>query len=249
MSRRTLEITEKYTPSGNTYTIVEPTFVDRIDAYAATRKGKNKSGYTLEQVLVGLCLQNINGNPVGDPRRPRDPIAILGDLEVGDVQVLEAVLLNAFTLREEDGDLTRKISKDLRAKVGLRDYDVPSKLMPSGNLSFSFHKPTVGQHAYIKRTFNDDIPVGYTEEEYAFACCITKINGAPVVRPDDSIDLIKDWSLLDMMFGFAIWQQCVNLDNKKYDQASELGKQFREKGNSAQTSSKAKRVDTPPSDS
>ncbi len=220
----------------------EPLFKDRREASRRMPNDDVNLGYTIEQLLLSSCLEQVNGQPY--QMVPRDPIAKLRELPPADTQFLVAVFLEMFTLNEELAEEVKALSEELRSQ-GKAVYTIPKEAMPSGLFSISFKQPTTGDQIDADRRYpGAESNCGYSMEEMLFASSLSHINGELVQLPKDTISLLDPWTHLDAQFALAVFLNLCFIDRSTRMAAKDLGKQLRRKERTLPVESKKQRATT-----
>ena len=225
MSVFTIEAEEM--PSGSvSISFREPLFSDRLEA-SRRYPTSARVGYSLEELLLSMCLVGINGNDL--PSTPRDPIQYLRELPHVDGQYLLTTFLGMFTLDEEMSKATRELGMKMKTSPQAV-HTVPEGTLPVSGTAFSFQTPVLGTRMNLERTYpGADSNCGYSIEEMLFAYCLSSIDGKPLEASKDYISRIADWTNLDAQYALGIFINAVAINQVDDGNARMLGKSLRER--------------------
>lgn len=216
--------------------IEEPTFRTRREA--AKRMPSNPDsnpGFTLEQVMLAMCIKEINGKPI--PDNLRDPLDTIKTLMPKDVQFLLRLYVTAFTLTDELADEAKTMADNLM-KQHKSVLVIPKEDMPSRSFSVSVRRPTTEDEITVNKRYpGAGAQPGYTKEEMLMAYCITHLNDKPVDEHKGIIDLLDEWSHIDAQFALGVFINISYMDNEDSIRATDLGKRLRDRGKRSTESS------------
>lgn len=202
----------------------EPLFLDQMEAVRRHPSRNEKVGYSQQELLCSMCIESINGAKMYNPA---DPMSAMSQLAHDDAQFLMAVFLSTFTLDEELDNFAKTIADRVRTS-GKTVCVITTEEMPSGSRSVSFSLPSLGDRVAVERRYpGEESNCGYSFEHLFLAYRLETIDGQPLPKVKEPIDLIRDWPLLDVQFTLAVFLKCAAIDNSKWDSAKAMGKDFR----------------------
>lgn len=202
----------------------EPLFVDQMESVRRHPSRNERVGYSQQELLCSMCIESINGAKMYDPA---DPMSVMSQLAHDDAQFLMAVFLSTFTLDEELDNFAKTIADKVRSS-GKTVCTITNEEMPSGGRSVSFSLPSLGDRVAVERRYpGEESNCGYSFEHLFLVHRFETINGQPLPKVKEPIDLIRDWPLLDVQFTLAVFLKCAAIDNSKWDSAKAMGKDFR----------------------
>ena len=218
-------------------TLEEPTFKDRRDAAKKLPSNPDsKIGYSLEQLLLSMCITQIDGRPIKTD--PRDPIYNIRGFSPEDTQFLLTIFLEAFTLNDDLADDVRLLSEELKKDNTSGIYTIPKERMPNQEFSVTFKCPTTGDQIDIERKYpGADSNCGYTSEELLFAAMISHVEGVAVPESKDYISLLDGWTHIDAQYALGVFLNLCYISKEKRSTAKELGKSLRSKGKDIKSTS------------
>lgn len=235
-------------PSGKfSIGLVEPLFEDRRLAskrMPAVNSGQ-KVGYTTTQLILAMCIKEVNKHPV--ELDARDPVAILRQLPTDDLQFISSTFVAAFVLDDNLSEDVQEFSTKLKEEAKTPFYTIPKTKLPNEYGDIVFRKPTTDDQIKILRRYpGEEANPGYAASELFFAECITTINGKDVTKPKDLITLFDDWTLIDFQYASAVFNNITYIDVEDQERAEDLGKNLRNKLKNlkSSTSKPEKNIDT-----
>jgi len=220
----TITIPKEAFPSGQ-YEVVlrSPSFKDRLLARKKHPGEDSKCGYTVQDLLCAMCLVSVNGREI--PQGPFEVIDRLKQIPLADSQFLLTVFLSAFTVDEELATKAKNLADKFRQDA-MQQCTIPATEMPTGEFSVTFTEPVMEDTMRLERLFPGE-NCGYSFEEMVFADSIVAVNGEPVKRTNDPIQLIAEWSHLDAQFACAVFLKVAYIDQTKGREGERLGKSLR----------------------
>lgn len=103
------------TPSGRSFLINRPNTGTQWKADNLF-KGPQENGCTLDEMLVAMCLLEINGKPVASDLK--DIVSIFDEERIDEVQFLATIFINAFVLDNDNADEAKARGKRKKAELG-----------------------------------------------------------------------------------------------------------------------------------
>lgn len=202
----------------------EPLFRDRVLARRRHPGEDSRCGYTVQDLLCAMCLVSVNGQKV--PEGPFPVIDRLKGVPVADLQFLMSVFLSAFTVDEELAERAKELGEQFRRSAATT-YVIPAEQMPSGKFSVTFTEAVMEDVMRLERAYPGENACGYAFEELVFADSIVAIDGEPVKKPRDPVELIMDWPHLDAQFAYAVFLKVCYIDAQRGREGERLGKSLR----------------------
>lgn len=203
----------------------EPLFRDRVLARRRHPGEDSRCGYTVQDLLCAMCLVSVNGQPI--PDGPFPIIDRLKGIPLADAQFLITVFLSAFTVDEELAAKAKDMADKFRQSACV-NFTISEADMPSGKFSVTFTNPVMEDTMRLERIYpGEQSNCGYSFEELVFADSIVAVNGEPVKKPRDPVDVIMDWPHIDAQFACAVFLKVAYIDQQKGREAERLGKLLR----------------------
>lgn len=107
---------KNHLPSGqHSVTFFKPTIGTQMQADRA-HQGPEVNGCSMEEMLLSMCITHIDGKEVA---QGTDPVALLNEFEIADVQYLQIAFINMFILDDTGTEKAKSLGKRLRQKTGL----------------------------------------------------------------------------------------------------------------------------------
>jgi hypothetical protein len=204
----------------------EPTFHDRREVGKRYPGNDANVGYSFEELLFAHCLVSVDGKPFNE-QAVVDPIQKIQFFSYDDVQFAIGVFLSMFTLDRDQAAAARRYGSELKLNRS-GSFPVPKEMLPSQSAGFTFREPSFADRQNASRRYPRETNPGYTLEELLFASMIDSINGEPVARSAQPVELLDDFAMVDVQFGLAVFLQIATIDP---DEASsvirDLGKRLK----------------------
>ena len=222
----TITIPKDAFPSGQyEVTLKAPTFKDRVLARKKHPGEDSRCGYTVQDLLCAMCLHSVNGREV--PQGPFEVIDRLKQIPLADSQFLLTVFLSTFTVDEELAAKAKELADKFRSQ-GTQQCTIPAVDMPTGGFSVTFVEPVMEDSMRLERLYpGENSNCGYSFEEMVFADSIIAVDGNPVRKTNDPIQLIMDWNHLDAQFACAVFLKVAYIDQQRGREGERLGKSLR----------------------
>jgi hypothetical protein len=103
------------TPSGRSFLLNRPNTGTQWKADNVF-KGPQENGCTLDEMLVAMCLAEINSKPVASDLK--DIVSIFDAERIDEVQFLATIFINAFVLDSDSADEAKARGKRKKAELG-----------------------------------------------------------------------------------------------------------------------------------
>lgn len=239
MSERPLITIEAHELPSKAFSVglVEPLFEERKLAskrMPAPGSGQ-KVGYTTTQLMVAMCLKEINGEKFAVD--PRDPVAILRGMPSDDAQFIVATFISAFVVDDNLAEEIKEFSTSLKDGKATLSYTIPKDKLPNKTASITFRRPRTDDQIKMERKYpGAETNPGYTMEELLFANCIEAIDGVEPEKPKDLVSLFDNWPLIDQQYAQMVFNNIAYIDKDDYDKAEDLGKNLRNRKSGSKTS-------------
>lgn len=249
MSERPVITIEAQEIPSNKFSIglVEPLFEERrlASKRMPSANSGQKVGYTVTQLMLAMCIKEVNGHPV--KLDPRDPVAILRQLPTDDAQFLLATFVSAFTVDDNLAESIKEFSTHLKETNTTPFFTIPKHKLPNNYGDIIFRRPTTDDEIKTQRRYpGEETNPGYSTSEMFFAECITSIDGEEIEKPKDLITIFDDWTLIDQQYAQSVFNNITYIDTQDYDKAEELGKNLRDRLKSSKTSTSKQNKGTAP---
>jgi hypothetical protein len=231
MTRPVITIEAQEIPSKK-YSIglVEPLFEERrlASKRMPTANSGQKVGYTTTQLMLAMCIKEVNGTPI--KLDPRDPVAILRELPTDDTQFLLATFVSAFTLNDNLAEEVKEFSTTLKDGNQTGYFTIPKTKLPNSYGDIIFRRPRTDDEIKVQKRYpGEETNPGYSTAELFFAECITTIDGVEIEKPKDMITMFDNWSLVDQQYAQAVFNNIAYIANEDYEKAEDLGKNLRDR--------------------
>ena len=216
--------------------VVEPLYEERRLAskrMPAPTSGQ-KVGYTTTQLMVAMCIKEVNGQLV--PTDARDPIAILRSMASDDSQFIIAAFISAFIVDDNLSEEIKEFSTQLKESTNGFTYTIPKDRLPNKTASITFRRPRTDDQIKMERKYpGAETNPGFTIEELLFAHCIEALDGVEADKPKDLVSLFDHWPLIDQQYAQMVFNNLAYIDKDDYDKAEDLGKSLRDRGRGSKT--------------
>ena len=211
-------------PDGNfTVTFRECLFEDKI--LATQRYPEKNPGYSVRQLLMCMCITEVNGNPVG--KALKDPTALLKRFTISDSQCIQRFFNSLSFLSTERSAEAKAVAKRIKDKAPLADvYDIAKESFPTKSHSIKFRRVMDDERMACERIYPANDPnCGYAFEDLLTARAIVEIDGVEQKQnTKEDVDIFAKWKSLDQEFAMAIYISLFAASLKQLDNVEELGK-------------------------
>lgn len=229
-----ITIPAEATPTGLiTCEFRRPKYIDRREASRKYPGTQANPGYTLEQLFFSYCLVRVNDYIY--PPNPADYIARLDNFPLEDSQFCLDVFLELYTLNRELNasavDYGLKLKKNIAAS-----YIIPASEMPGGGPAVEIKAPLLQDSVKANRMISRE-ESAYTSEELLLANSIVSIDGKPVERKGDPIEVLDGLWHEDVQYLLGVFFSMFTLDRPKREAARSWAKRLKE-GNESSTTEK-----------
>lgn len=216
-----ITIPAESTPTGLvTCTFRRPKYRDRREASRKFPGAQANPGYTLEQLFFAYCLESVNGQQLTE--QPHDYMSRLEGFPLEDSQFCIDTFLELFTLNQESAGAAK--DEGLRLKQNIAQaYTIGAGSLPGKSSSVTFKAPTLQDNIASNRS----VPQGetaFSPEELLLANSIIEIDGKPVTKPSDPIQVLDEFWHEDVQYLLGVFYSMFTLDRPKREAAKSLAK-------------------------
>ena len=218
-------------------TIEEPTYGiyrEARKAYPVARSedDPNKPGYQFEELLMAMCLKQVNEQDLAS--NSRDTVERLSSFTNPDRQYLFILFLEMFYASKEERSRANKHGEELSLDPQL-SYSIDKHEMPSGSKSFTFYAGNTGAQMEVDRRYRGNTVQGCGMEDMFFAFCLSEVDGEQTETRKDIISILDDWTIADVQYATSLFLAMTTIDDGHVNSAKKLARELLASSNAPAT--------------